>query len=49
MAGMFAVAAQADIVRAAQKDQQYLSIVTDALSGAVGAAAGHFRRLQWER
>jgi hypothetical protein len=49
MAGMFAAAAQPDIVRAAQKDQQYLGVVTEALSSAVSAAAGQFRRLRWER
>ena len=49
MAGMFAPAAQPDVVRAAQKDQQYLSIVTEALSSAVSGVAGQFRRLQWER
>lgn len=49
MAGMFAAAAQPDVVRAAQKDQQYLSIVTEALSSAVSGVAGQFRRLQWER
>jgi hypothetical protein len=49
MAGMFAAAAQPDVVRAAQKDQQYLGIVTEALSSAVSAAAGQFRRLRWER
>ncbi len=47
--GMFAPAAQPDVVRAAQKDQQYLGIVTEALSNAVGATAGQFCRLQWER
>ena len=49
MAGMFAAAAQPDVLRAAQKDQQYLSIVTEALSSAVSGVAGQFRRLQWER